>query len=133
MAGLTKRQADLLAFIQRQASRGVTPSYAEMSKALGLASKSGVHRLILALEERGRIRRIPEKNRSVEPIVSGRDMPDAAMAQIVAPTVAVILSGHDLQIAAQAARISGLQTIEFCRRAIRGAALQATKKSEGAA
>lgn len=64
---LTRRQRQLLATIEEhQRLHGVTPSYEEMRLALGLGSKSGVHRLILALEERGHLRRLPNRARAVE-------------------------------------------------------------------
>lgn len=65
---LTRAQAELLAFIERfQAENdGVSPSFEEMKQALGLASKSGVHRLIEALVERGRIARRPNRARALE-------------------------------------------------------------------
>ena len=66
---LTKKQKDLLLLIDtRIRSVGVPPSYDEMKDALGLASKSGIHRLITALEERGFVRRLPNKARALEVI-----------------------------------------------------------------
>ncbi|MCC1493304.1 transcriptional repressor LexA [Cognatishimia sp. F0-27] len=64
---LTKKQLDLLNFIHtRMARDGVPPSFDEMKDALDLRSKSGIHRLITALEERGFIRRLPHKARALE-------------------------------------------------------------------
>ena len=64
---LTQKQKDLLLLIDKKIkSEGVPPSYDEMKDALGLASKSGIHRLITALEERGFIRRLPNKARALE-------------------------------------------------------------------
>ena len=64
---LTKKQHELLSFIDKQLNlKGVSPSYDEMKDALGLASKSGIHRLITALQERGFIRRLPHKARALE-------------------------------------------------------------------
>lgn len=64
---LTSKQHQLLLFIQeRLTSSGVSPSFDEMKDALGLKSKSGVHRLINALEERGFIRRMPNRARALE-------------------------------------------------------------------
>lgn len=64
---LTKKQLDLLEFIDRRVSRdGVPPSFDEMKDALDLRSKSGIHRLITALEERGFIRRLPHRARALE-------------------------------------------------------------------
>ena len=64
---LTKKQLDLLDFIHKRVQRdGVPPSFDEMKEALDLKSKSGVHRLISALEERGFIRRLPNRARALE-------------------------------------------------------------------
>ena len=64
---LTKKQLDLLDFINRRMSRdGVPPSFDEMKDALDLRSKSGIHRLITALEERGFIRRLAHRARAIE-------------------------------------------------------------------
>ena len=74
---LTKKQLDLLQFIhQRVGETGVPPSFDEMKEALQLASKSGIHRLIKALEERGYIRRLPNRARAVE-ILKMPDLPKA--------------------------------------------------------
>jgi len=71
---LTKKQLDLLEFIDRRLQRdGVPPSFDEMKEALDLRSKSGIHRLITALEERGFIRRLPHRARALEIV----RMPDA--------------------------------------------------------
>jgi repressor LexA len=64
---LTKKQLDLLEFIQKRVQRdGVPPSFDEMKVALDLRSKSGIHRLITALEERGFIRRLAHRARAIE-------------------------------------------------------------------
>jgi repressor LexA len=64
---LTRKQHELLRFIQnRLEESGVSPSFEEMKEALDLKSKSGVHRLISALEERGFIRRLPNRARALE-------------------------------------------------------------------
>lgn len=64
---LTKKMAELLAYIDKALKEtGAVPSYDEMKAALGLNSKSGVHRLISSLEERGAIRRIPYRARAIE-------------------------------------------------------------------
>ena len=64
---LTKKQLDLLAFIHKRVQRdGVPPSFDEMKEALDLRSKSGIHRLITALEERGFIRRLAHRARAIE-------------------------------------------------------------------
>jgi repressor LexA len=64
---LTRKQHELLRFIhERLREAGVPPSFDEMKDALDLKSKSGVHRLIMALEERGFIRRLPNRARALE-------------------------------------------------------------------
>jgi SOS regulatory protein LexA len=64
---LTRKQHELLRFIQvRLEESGISPSFEEMKEALDLKSKSGVHRLISALEERGFIRRLPNRARALE-------------------------------------------------------------------
>jgi repressor LexA len=64
---LTKKQYELLMFIHKRVQRdGVSPSFDEMKEALDLRSKSGIHRLITALEERGFIRRLAHRARAVE-------------------------------------------------------------------
>jgi repressor LexA len=64
---LTRKQLDLLEFIHRRMqAEGVPPSFDEMKEALDLRSKSGIHRLITALEERGFIRRLAHRARAVE-------------------------------------------------------------------
>jgi repressor LexA len=71
---LTRKQLELLRFIhERLKEAGVPPSFDEMKDALDLRSKSGIHRLITALEERGFIRRLPNRARAIEVI----KLPDA--------------------------------------------------------
>ncbi len=71
---LTRKQLELLRFIhERLKESGVPPSFDEMKDALDLRSKSGIHRLITALEERGFIRRLPNRARAVEVV----RLPDA--------------------------------------------------------
>jgi repressor LexA len=89
---LTRKQHELLTFIsQRLRETGISPSFDEMKDALNLKSKSGIHRLITALEERGFIRRLPHRARALEIL----KMPDAAVA------------GHEA--AASAARPEGFE------------------------
>jgi repressor LexA len=78
---LTQKQKDLLMLIDaRVKAVGVPPSYDEMKDALGLASKSGIHRLISALEERGFIRRLPNKARALEVLKLPEDMQGKAVS-----------------------------------------------------
>jgi repressor LexA len=75
---LTKKQHQLLLLINhRLADDGVPPSFEEMKLALGLRSKSGVHRLITGLEERGFIRRIPHRARALEVLRLPKPAPEA--------------------------------------------------------
>jgi repressor LexA len=79
---LTTKQKDLLAFIhERLQETGVPPSFEEMKEALDLQSKSGVHRLIMALEERGFIRRLPHRARAIEVIKLPEAMADGGPAR----------------------------------------------------
>jgi repressor LexA len=76
---LTRKQHELISFIQlRLEETGVSPSFEEMKEALDLKSKSGVHRLISALEERGFIRRLPNRARALEVLRQPEDAPRAA-------------------------------------------------------
>lgn len=76
---LTTKQKELLVFIDaRLRETGVPPSFEEMKEALALQSKSGVHRLIMALEERGFIRRLPHRARAIEVIKVPDAMTDGA-------------------------------------------------------
>ena len=101
---LTKKQLDLLHFIQKRVARdGVPPSFDEMKEALDLRSKSGIHRLITALEERGFSRRLAHRARAIEivklpdtlapsgatftPKVIDGDLPDSTPA--AAKTIAI--------------------------------------------
>ncbi|MGC2854288.1 transcriptional repressor LexA [Novispirillum sp. DQ9] len=79
---LTKKQYQLLLFIDRRLKEsGVSPSFDEMKEALDLKSKSGIHRLITGLEERGFIRRLPHRARALEVLRLPENMePDAAPA-----------------------------------------------------
>ena len=81
---LTVKQHELLKFINgRLAEQGVSPSFDEMREALDLKSKSGVHRLISALEERGFIRRLPNRARALEVL---------KMPETVSPPVAAAMA-----------------------------------------
>ncbi len=89
---LTRKQHELLSFIhERLEDTGISPSFEEMKEALNLKSKSGIHRLITALEERGFIRRLPHRARALEvlklPDASGQPPSDPA-SNVVAPDFA---------------------------------------------
>ena len=84
---LTRKQQELLAFIdQRLQADGVSPSFEEMKDALQLRSKSGVHRLINALEERRFIRRLPNRARALEVL----QMPEALRATPSRPALKLV-------------------------------------------
>ena len=89
---LTSKQHELLLFIdQRLASSGISPSFDEMREALDLKSKSGVHRLISALEERQFIRRLPNRARALEVLrmpETRAEVPAAAPAPRPVPVAA---------------------------------------------
>ena len=77
---LTKKQLALLKFIdERISENGISPSFDEMREALNLKSKSGIHRLITALEERGFIRRLPHRARALEVI---KNVPKHTSSQV---------------------------------------------------
>ena len=99
---LTQKQKDLLLLIDRKIKAvGVPPSYDEMKDALGLASKSGIHRLITALEERGFIRRLPNKARALEVLklpedYAAKQAPVAANDEYEVPFVGKIAAGNPI-------------------------------------
>jgi len=97
---LTQKQKDLLLLIDKRIkAAGVPPSYDEMKDSLGLASKSGIHRLITALEERGFIRRLPNKARALEVLKLPSDgnvtqlAPTPANDSVSVPLVGKIAAG----------------------------------------
>lgn len=82
---LTRKQHELICFIEdRLAATGISPSFEEMKEALGLKSKSGVHRLISALEERGFLKRLPNRARALEVVRNPERGAKAAQDNVVA-------------------------------------------------
>jgi len=82
-AVLTAKQRELLLFIDARLNEGgISPSFDEMREALDLKSKSGVHRLISALEERGFIRRLPNRARALEVVKLPETKPSATVTPI---------------------------------------------------
>ena len=80
---LTRKQYELLIFIDdRLRDSGVSPSFDEMRDALGLKSKSGIHRLITGLEERGFIRRLPHRARALEVLKLPENLEHPAVVSI---------------------------------------------------
>jgi repressor LexA len=88
---LTRKQKELLVLIRdRMAADGVPPSFDEMKEALGLKSKSGIHRLITGLEERGFIKRLPHRARALEIL----RMPEGMDTKPALPAVLPALSAR---------------------------------------
>ena len=99
---LTRKQHDLLIFIhQRLETTGISPSFEEMKEALGLKSKSGVHRLINALVERDFIRRLPNRARALEVL----RLPEAAAP--ARPAKPQLATDRDAAIAASGNVVRG--------------------------
>lgn len=98
---LTQKQHDLLIFIDKRLKKNsISPSYDEMKDALGLASKSGIHRLITALEERGFIARLPHRARALEILrlpgqeaPAAKGAPEPANDSVSVPLVGKIAAG----------------------------------------
>tara|TARA_B100001123_G_scaffold322136_1_gene361456 strand:+ start:4200 stop:4880 length:681 start_codon:yes stop_codon:yes gene_type:complete len=93
---LTKKQKNLLLFINKKIrSTGISPSYEEMKNSLNLKSKSGIHRLISALEERGFVRRLAHKARALEVL----KLPETASANDIYNSFSpsVIKGGLDVE------------------------------------
>ena len=89
---LTVKQHELLSFIHdRLAATGVSPSFDEMREALELKSKSGVHRLISALEERQFIRRLPNRARALEVV----KMPESNVTRLAVPRPVIATAAND--------------------------------------
>ena len=94
---LTKKQHELLMFIHdRIKETGVSPSFDEMKEALDLASKSGIHRLITALEERGFIRRLAHRARALEVVKMPEQATAAAPAKGRSPFKPGVIEGGGL-------------------------------------
>ena len=92
---LTAKQHELLMFIDtRLNERGISPSFDEMREALDLKSKSGVHRLISALEERGFIRRLPNRARALE-VLRTTDAKTSGAVQPARPQVRIPEAAND--------------------------------------
>jgi repressor LexA len=86
---LTKKQYELLLFINKRLNeQGVSPSFDEMKEALALRSKSGIHRLITGLEERGFIRRLPHRARALEVMRLPENLTPASPAPAARPAPA---------------------------------------------
>ncbi|HJM61132.1 MAG TPA: transcriptional repressor LexA [Alphaproteobacteria bacterium] len=104
---LTRKQYDLLVFINRRLEEnGISPSFEEMKEALGLRSKSGVHRLITGLEERGFIRRLPHRARALEVLKAPEESGAAAKAKQEAAANVVRPNFASKPVAAEASAVA---------------------------
>ncbi len=110
---LTRKQYELLMFIhERVRESGVPPSFDEMKDALDLKSKSGIHRLITALEERGFLRRMEKRARALEIVklpdnVADTLRPATTRSQAQRLTPAGVRHGRDMRAASTDARVAG--------------------------
>ncbi len=114
---LTRKQYELLVFVDRRLREsGVSPSFDEMKEALGLRSKSGIHRLISGLEERGFIRRLPHRARALKVLRQPENHPDVPAVPTPAPVVERfrpnVIRG-DFQMHGTAAKVSDAEAIEL--------------------
>ena len=117
---LTRKQQELLLFInQRLSQGGVSPSFEEMKEALDLKSKSGIHRLISGLEERGFIRRLPHRARALEVVRLPEETAVAQRRQAATPAPAdrnkfspTVIRGDFKGGASNAAPANGNEAVE---------------------
>ena len=117
---LTKKQYELLLFInERLKETGVSPSFDEMKEALNLKSKSGIHRLITALEERGFIKRLAHRARALEVV----KLPDTMASSLSAPTRAPAAAN-----APQAANDDNAVTVSVMGRIAAGTPIEALQE-----
>jgi len=106
---LTRKQHELLMFIhERMKESGIPPSFDEMKDALDLASKSGIHRLITALEERGFIRRLPNRARALE-VVKLPDSMNPSLGGRKARFEPSVIEGNLGKVASPPARGSAIE------------------------
>ena len=104
---LTRKQHELLMFIhERMKESGIPPSFDEMKDALDLRSKSGIHRLITALEERGFIRRLPNRARALE-VIKLPDSMNPSLGGRKARFEPAVIEGNLGRVAAPPARNTG--------------------------
>ena len=117
---LTKKQYELLLFInERLKETGVSPSFDEMKEALNLKCKSGIHRLITALEERGFIKRLAHRARALEVV----KLPDTMASSMSAPTRAPTAAN-----APQAANDDSAVTVSIMGRIAAGTPIEALQE-----
>jgi repressor LexA len=110
---LTAKQRELLLFIdKRLRENGISPSFDEMREALELKSKSGVHRLISALEERGFIRRLPNRARALEVVKLPEGRPSATVTPIRPVTAAPANDTMELVLAGRIAAGTPIEALQ---------------------
>ena len=132
---LTKKQYQLLLFIdQRLKDVGFSPSFEEMKEALGLRSKSGIHRLITALEERGFLRRLPHRARALEVLrmpenvlVPGRRSLEAALSSSPALSSSNVIHADFKFQTAQATAPDHSVQLPLCGRIAAGTPIEALR------
>jgi repressor LexA len=101
---LTAKQQQLLLYIKQHLDRGgISPSFEEMKEALDLKSKSGIHRLISALEERGFIRRLPNRARALEVLKLPDGAPVSAAPVMVSSDNVIAIKPQPAKLAPQSA------------------------------
>ncbi len=126
---LTRKQYELLVYLDKQLRKnGISPSFDEMKDALGLKSKSGIHRLITGLEERGFIHRLPHRARAIEILRLPDNMEDAgqkpARASAGKGFAPNVIKGDFAIPGAQAAETEAVQ-IPLCGRIAAGTPIEA--------
>jgi repressor LexA len=110
---LTAKQRELLMFIDRRLGEsGISPSFDEMREALDLKSKSGVHRLVSALEERGFIRRLPNRARALEVVKLPESRPTADVVQLRPAAPAAANDTIDLLLAGKIAAGTPIEALQ---------------------
>jgi repressor LexA len=126
---LTRKQHDLLQFIQARLQRdGVPPSFDEMKEALDLRSKSGIHRLITALEERGFIRRLAHRARAIEIVRLPDSLDPTRPASAPAPAPAGLREAASIELPVMG-RIAAGTPIEAIQHASHNVAVPAAMLS----
>ena len=130
---LTTKQKELLIFIhERLQETGVPPSFDEMKEALDLKSKSGIHRLITALEERGFIRRLPHRARAIEIMKLPDSMPQASEPAARAasrPSVIEGSLGRVPQVAAGATSLPQTVSVPLMGRIAAGVPIRPSRRT----
>jgi repressor LexA len=129
---LTRKQYELLLFIHRHlGEHGVSPSFDEMKEALSLRSKSGIHRLITGLEERGFIRRLPHRARALEVVRLPENQPATAGKGVAGGFQPTVIKGdfRGSLAGAAAARSGELVALPLYGRIAAGVPIEAVRDS----